>query len=340
MWQMFPGDPVRDELFWQASSNLSYSIAAYILSLEASKHILPGSKNSLWWVERNGLWYLDESFQALGKMMTGPEFLRPFREAYDHYLTTSDELAALRGPSFSSKEQYIKLTVLEQRWRNLRKLLDGFMTFIDYALPVEDDPVIQDEILETLAKIFPEPDVLPWVQKLLGSNVTANKKQKFAVFLAGVGANGKSTLTNLLSAALGSFTGIMSSDTLVKEMPGGGKPWPDLANCANCRLVIVNEMKENVELNALNTGKFVETDVNEKENRYPRDHRIQDWPKNPVYVGQFMRLLIRWYGRYASEGLLSLPEPVDEATKAMFSNVVIYNAWGESGVGEIITPKS
>ena len=102
--------------------------------------------------------------------------------------------------------------------------------------PTRNAPVFR----RFLAEIFPnDEDLVTYVQKVAGYLLTGSTNEHcFFMFLGG-GANGKSTLVNLLTDLLGSYTANTAATTL---MAGNGNQYgDDLIRLAGARLITSSE---------------------------------------------------------------------------------------------------
>lgn len=98
------------------------------------------------------------------------------------------------------------------------------------------------EFLQFLSEIQPDPDVREFLREFLGYCLTGNVfEQVFALFW-GDGANGKTTLAEIVQNIMGSYGSKMPFDSLLaKRLPG---PSNDLARLAKVRVAFASEGPE------------------------------------------------------------------------------------------------
>jgi putative DNA primase/helicase len=97
--------------------------------------------------------------------------------------------------------------------------------------------------LTFLARVFDGwPDVMAFVQRAVGYALTGCTTEQVLFFLYGLGANGKTTLIEVLRALLGDYA-MQASFATFAERRGDG-PRNDLARLAGARLVAASEVGE------------------------------------------------------------------------------------------------
>lgn len=111
------------------------------------------------------------------------------------------------------------------------------------------DPDAKADAFHTfMDRILPNPTVLDFVQRWLGYSITAlTVEQAFCLFY-GEGANGKSTLVDLIARMMGDYSTSVPIDTLVASggQKKGSEATPDLARLPGARFVRTAEPKEGV----------------------------------------------------------------------------------------------
>lgn len=91
-------------------------------------------------------------------------------------------------------------------------------------------------------------ELLEYVRRVLGYLMTGEtKEQKFFVFY-GKGANGKSTLLNILQEVLNDYYGTFDSYALALKREGAGKANPTLIQNRYARMAVVSEKNKDAEL--------------------------------------------------------------------------------------------
>ena len=94
--------------------------------------------------------------------------------------------------------------------------------------------------MQFLADIFPDDqDLLDYVQKVAGYTLTGSTKEQCLFMLLGGGANGKSTLVNLLTKLMGDYAANTAASTLMAS--NSNHLGDDLIRLAGARLVTAAE---------------------------------------------------------------------------------------------------
>lgn len=83
---------------------------------------------------------------------------------------------------------------------------------------------------------------------MLGYFITGETKEQLFFVFYGTGANGKSTLINILQSVLNDYVGSLDSYALARKDDGSGKANPTLIQNRYCRLVSVSEKNDRSEL--------------------------------------------------------------------------------------------
>ena len=86
-----------------------------------------------------------------------------------------------------------------------------------YKRQLPYDPTVKSKYLDEILEALPE-DSIEWFIAMAGQSLTGEKPSSDRmIFMNGVGANGKSTVFNLLSATAGDYGGYPSSNSLVRQ---------------------------------------------------------------------------------------------------------------------------
>ncbi|MDY6960327.1 MAG: phage/plasmid primase, P4 family [Pseudomonadota bacterium] len=93
-----------------------------------------------------------------------------------------------------------------------------------------------------VATILPDFDTALFVQKYLGYSLTGDISEQCMVMLEGKGANGKSTLMNVIARVMGDYAANLPIESLLHNDKGNGSgPSPDLARLPGARLIRTSE---------------------------------------------------------------------------------------------------
>ncbi len=105
------------------------------------------------------------------------------------------------------------------------------------------------QFLKFLDTVFDsDKDLIEYFHRVMGYCITGEtREQAFFVFY-GEGANGKSTLLNIIQEVMGEYVGNFDSFALALKNDGTGKPNPTILQNRYTRLVLVTEMNRNAEL--------------------------------------------------------------------------------------------
>jgi len=122
--------------------------------------------------------------------------------------------------------------------------------FITHHTPVSYDPqATAPTWLAFLARIFDnDTDMIAFVQRAIGYTLTGDTGEQCLFFMYGMGANGKSTLANTVSAMLGDYANTVNTEALMYKNYGSGIP-NDIAALTGLRMVIASELPQGKRLN-------------------------------------------------------------------------------------------
>ncbi|WP_329544679.1 phage/plasmid primase, P4 family [Streptomyces sp. NBC_01356] len=129
--------------------------------------------------------------------------------------------------------------VVELRTETLRPHRKEDM--LTYSLAIDYDAEAECPRWEQfLTEIFPtDPDLVPYMQRLIGYGVTGYTDEQCFAVLWGKGANGKSVLTDTVDSVFGTITKTTPFATF-EEKSSGGIP-NDIASLRGARLVMASE---------------------------------------------------------------------------------------------------
>ena len=252
---------------------------------------------------------------------------------------------------------------------------------------VEDSEISNME--SWVAELFDGAEKTEYVLKLLASCLYRHNREEKAHFLLGRGRNGKGTLKEMMTAALGGYAGKMDLSYFTQPDKHCGAANPHLYNLKDSRVIWCDEAetdgkvvgkfstgkiksltgRDRIKARPLYSGDEVEFEaghfvalVNEMPGftsfdfalltrlvcvRFPfvfmppgefngadSTHRLQD-PRIKERVmerrGVFIAMLLKWYGRYNSEGLV-MPECIRAETRAVTDDLDAVGAWARANL--------
>ncbi len=95
-----------------------------------------------------------------------------------------------------------------------------------------------------------DAELVGYIRRLLGYALLGRNGERVFVVFWGRGANGKSTLCNILSGVLGTYHQVANPESFETALRGGESPRVDLAVLAGARLVTMNETRQDSALDA------------------------------------------------------------------------------------------
>lgn len=118
--------------------------------------------------------------------------------------------------------------------------------------PVAYDPTAKAPKFRAFVEKFqPNENLRRFLQTYLGYSITGLAGEQIMVFSYGLGANGKSTLIDIVAKIMGGYSQTLSFETLADDGFGrrGDQATPDLVRLPGARLVRASEPKRGVHLN-------------------------------------------------------------------------------------------
>lgn len=109
----------------------------------------------------------------------------------------------------------------------------------------DTDFVQDDECINFLKGVLPDPNVRFWMQKFMGYCLTGSMREKLAVFLHAPANNGKTTFINLVKAAFGDYVETGDESLICTNRYGnndGNSPTPGIASLAGARICLYDEI--------------------------------------------------------------------------------------------------
>lgn len=103
-----------------------------------------------------------------------------------------------------------------------------------------------------------DADLINWLQRAVGYSLTGFVDEQVLFFLHGSGANGKSTLTNVLAQLLGDYATVVEPDVMLST-PWGTAP-TGIAELQGRRLVLTAEVNEGRKWDEATVKRLVSTD--------------------------------------------------------------------------------
>tara|TARA_A200000113_G_scaffold220469_1_gene230653 strand:+ start:2171 stop:3793 length:1623 start_codon:yes stop_codon:yes gene_type:complete len=126
---------------------------------------------------------------------------------------------------------YVKL-LKHKRNHKITKLMD-----VDYDASAE-----APRFLKFMADIQPDPEIRNFLQRYFGYCLTGTIKEQVILMFYGGGANGKSTIMNLMNRILSEYALNLPFQSLLHDdRKRGGEASPDLARLPGARLVTASE---------------------------------------------------------------------------------------------------
>lgn len=132
----------------------------------------------------------------------------------------------------------------------LRARRHARLDLISRIAPIGYDPEATcPRFRDFLDRIVPDRDIQGFLQRLFGYALSGDGREQILVLLWGTGANGKSTLINLLRWLYGDYATVINFETLIEDTRRrGSEASPDLAALPGVRAVFAAEPKKGVKL--------------------------------------------------------------------------------------------
>ncbi|MFC3674675.1 DNA primase family protein [Ferrovibrio xuzhouensis] len=112
-----------------------------------------------------------------------------------------------------------------------------------------DDNAAADVFLNFLERVQPDPAMRAFLQRWFGYCLSGFWSEQVLVLFFGKGANGKSTLVDLMRWLFGSYAVVLPPESLVQDdRRSGGSATPDIARLPGARLVPASEFNQNARL--------------------------------------------------------------------------------------------
>ena len=111
-----------------------------------------------------------------------------------------------------------------------------------------------------IREVFPDPALREYVQRWAGYCMTGHVNEEVMGAWHGTGANGKSVLSNLIDAMMGTYAVSGDPALLVSKSTALGQASPDIARLAGKRLCYINESNAGDRLNSGTIKRLVSTE--------------------------------------------------------------------------------
>lgn len=93
-----------------------------------------------------------------------------------------------------------------------------------------------------ISEVFsPHPDLVPYMQRLLGYGITGHTEEQIIAVMLGGGANGKSVLMETVQHIMREHTVVTAFSTFERRESSSGGASPDIARMAGARIVVASE---------------------------------------------------------------------------------------------------
>ena len=122
---------------------------------------------------------------------------------------------------------------------------------ITRMMPVEYDPTATCPKFEQfLTRIQPAPEMRAFLRRWFGYSMFGSTSEQAMCYFYGLGANGKSVLSDLMARIIGEYAATARIESLTGgERRGGGDATPDLMSLVGARMVRASEPDEGVRWN-------------------------------------------------------------------------------------------
>jgi P4 family phage/plasmid primase-like protien len=135
---------------------------------------------------------------------------------------------------------------------------------MDY-IPYKDFNKEQKEQLafvkDFFAKIFPDPELRTYVQRLLASCLEGTNREQCYYTFIGEGSNGKSVLINLCEITFGDYFTTLPTTVLTRKRPESGSANPEIIVIKNRRFISMQEPDEKEPINTSRMKQFSGEDL-------------------------------------------------------------------------------
>ncbi len=168
-----------------------------------------------------------------------------YKEDFEGKLNTNDFLLGFTNGVYDLKNMVFRAG----RPDDYITLSTGY-DYVPLVFSREADAKYFAECTDFLQKIFPLPDLLRWMRKVLGQMLPGYVFRERFWYWIGKGGNGKSKLYDLIKMTLGDYATELSVEYLVGKRKEADAPAPQLKSCFGTRFVGMCEPENGCTMNA------------------------------------------------------------------------------------------
>jgi P4 family phage/plasmid primase-like protien len=148
------------------------------------------------------------------------------------------------------------------------------MDSIDYV-PYDSSDQKQIEIMDFLAKLFPDEDLKRYMLRLLASCLEGTNREQCYYTWTGVGGNGKSKLVELMRMTFGDYQSSLQSTVLTRKRPESGAANPDMMAIKSKRFIYMQEPDDREPLNTSRMKQMSGEDIIEARPMYKDQEKFR-----------------------------------------------------------------
>jgi P4 family phage/plasmid primase-like protien len=130
-------------------------------------------------------------------------------------------------------------------------------------------------IKDFFAKIFPDPELRTYVQRLLASCLEGTNREQCYYTFIGEGSNGKSVLINLCEITFGDYFTSLQTTVLTRKRPESGSANPEIIVIKNKRFISMQEPDEKEPINTSRMKQFSGEDLIEARGLYQDQQKFR-----------------------------------------------------------------
>ena len=130
-------------------------------------------------------------------------------------------------------------------------------------------------IKDFFAKIFPDPELRIYVQRLLASCLEGTNREQCYYTFIGEGSNGKSVLINLCEITFGDYFTTLQTTVLTRKRPESGSANPEIIVIKNKRFISMQEPDEKEPINTSRMKQFSGEDLIEARGLYQDQQKFR-----------------------------------------------------------------